>query len=1324
MKTNGGVVRDVMEDLVPAGNSPYALNRIVSKKMQASSNELGFTDIAQYPDMVAIGKIETDKEFSYLFLINRDAPLLNEAPTSCMIVKLGQQTNQVIIDDPRLAFPFNSVITGIHDYNYLGEEQIAWVADGINPSILNTDNLPFTLDANNAFQNDTDVELLKVFPNVSTCNINLTGVEDNGGALLSGAYIFFVSYLVEEGFESNKVQYSRPVYVYESSHTESFEQIEGSDGGEFTRKAINLGITDLDIKFKRLVLHCIYYNNGVQTGYRINDFGYTGTTKNIVVSDLSKAEEVPIESLLVEFPEFTSAKTSEISASRLHYANVKRKARDIGYDQLAKEISIGWVHEDPVALADWSGSHKDEVMIFDKQEFMADEVYAFYIGFKFKDGTRTKAYHIPGREAEEINPYPNLQIPPFQENALISDIIASNPIYASLLEEDGVIDPTVRYYHTRETARQDGTMGYWENQDEFYEDGVTKVRHHKFPSISALEVWGGYIGDSANPPTFDPGSPATGDYGQRVNSSKLGNVLGIKLSNIQIPDELKKDIESFEIFYAKRDLSNSTVIGQGYLQWVSGVDNNDERWETDSFTGLSNKGMFYCFDMLSERSNVSISFTKNYFRGDLLDDFMADPEFPDVSGPAFDIDPPSTLAITAISESQFVPGGANLRNHGHAEGFWQGPFHELTPTIGNPFGQGALSAVMAFKRNVYNQYEVQELVSTCIVFKITDEVVYEIPKLYRGDTFRCLFAPYASPARISSANSQICTGAADIRPVIVQSQKNIFLRTSNDTDERWNEKYFPKYDEPFLLLQPDFIDATTFLLVQDQVLVDYRLSALCWNYVFGNTSDNDTMDSYRQRAAAFLNDSYSYNKDFNILFSDKTPPIYHFNDVKEATHFPNLIARGTKKVQGEVYFSIRNFLVGDFYEMRRDRGEIVNIAEVNEEFFIQCESSLFKTVSQDTLSTEAVAVFLGTGDLFRAEPRELVTAQKGYIGNQNQIAVSKTKQGYIVVDTYMGKVFTVGQQLDEISAIGMRNWFRDNLRFWFQKEFPNAPINYDCSFADNGFGCTVLYDEENNRVLVSKVDYELRDRSLFLDMTYEELVANPDNVGYFVKDGLIYRWNDGKLEAVNFRTNPEFIDRSFTWSFSYDQNEWIGEHSYVLRMPVDNRNFIYDWEGDRYFQMNSGKPGRYFTNIANPFILDLYINGNPEVTKQLAGLKWTTRMYNFGTTEVINKQTLTAIAVYNDRQSSGIIALDRFENVDAVEQSWKFNKFRDLAINEEEAILNEDYSLNTANIDPDKPWERRRRFYGKHNVVRLIFNNNRAQEIYLLDVDATQRILS
>lgn len=383
-------------------------------------------------------------------------------------------------------------------------------------------------------------------------------------------------------------------------------------------------------------------------------------------------------------------------------------------------------------------------------------------------------------------------------------------------------------------------------------------------------------------------------------------------------------------------------------------------------------------------------------------------------------------------------------------------------------------------------------------------------------------------------------------------------------------------------------------------------------------------------------------------------------------------------------------------------------------------------MSAGTLESSDQNILLSSGEVFSIPPREMMSDDNGYIGSQNQLGVFSTVHGLFTLDSYSGKIFFISEELNEISAEGMKGWFRENLTFWFQKEFPNADIYYDLPFAPNGMGITVAYDQEFNRVLVTKKEYSLKNKFKFTTVSAQDLIAmGSSGMIYFAQNGLIYLYDNGTITPADF-DGPDFINGSFTWSYSLDYQKWTCEHDYIPQLYAFVKNYLYGFAESTFWVHNRGPYGKYYDEVTHPFVFDVYVNMEPEASIQLYGVKWTTNIKDVdGNT--LNNNTFTHAMVYNDRQCSGIVPLTGsvgYLNKDAVDQSWKFYKFRDMAISEYERILLDDYSVNEENIDPNKPWNKRRRFYGKHQVLRLIYDNQSGHEISLLELTPFARILT
>jgi len=240
---------------------------------------------------------------------------------------------------------------------------------------------------------------------------------------------------------------------------------------------------------------------------------------------------------------------------------------------------------------DFSGGtrkgYKDIKLSHKYKGFRRSEVYAFYISFVLKDGTETYAYHIPGRKAESI-----------EWNTSGGSVLETSKL-DNLTEgfNQGVLDtaeiqslfPDAKLYQVTDTSLIDvnnDRCGYWENENETYPNtpdfdlysvdtsgeaislnaslANTKVRHHKMPSNKQSSY--SYVKASGDTSTCSPEiSSQTGMSNTQMQSLELYesvNILGIKLSNIKIPEFILNQIQGYKIYYAKREQNNKTVIGQ------------------------------------------------------------------------------------------------------------------------------------------------------------------------------------------------------------------------------------------------------------------------------------------------------------------------------------------------------------------------------------------------------------------------------------------------------------------------------------------------------------------------------------------------------------------------------------------------------------------------------------------------------------------------------------------------------------------------------------------------------------------------------------------
>lgn len=197
----------------------------------------------------------------------------------------------------------------------------------------------------------------------------------------------------------------------------------------------------------------------------------------------------------------------------------------------------------------------------------------------------------------------------------------------------------------------------------------------------------------------------------------------------------------------------------------------------------------------------------------------------------------------------------------------------------------------------------------------------------------------------------------------------------------------------------------------------------------------------------------------------------------------------------------------------------------------------------DTLQTElGTKITIGDGGLFSQPAQQLTNAEKAYEygASQNRLSVISTPVGIYYMSASSGKIFALGDGLQEISQQGMKWWFTLFLPYKLTQDFPNYP------YQDNpvaGIGCQSVYDNTNGILYFSKKDYQLREEFTGR-VTYVGLTANKQG-DYFILDG---------NTIAKYRLGDEYLFADASWTISYDPKNqfWISFHDWHpdLFMPT------------------------------------------------------------------------------------------------------------------------------------------------------------------------------
>ncbi len=239
---------------------------------------------------------------------------------------------------------------------------------------------------------------------------------------------------------------------------------------------------------------------------------------------------------------------------------------------------------------------------------------------------------------------------------------------------------------------------------------------------------------------------------------------------------------------------------------------------------------------------------------------------------------------------------------------------------------------------------------------------------------------------------------------VAESDYNIGMR--HQGDDPW-ENYYPKSERSDVITPPSYPDG---------IIVD------------------EDVDNF-----------WGYDPQFSALANVKYPIPFDGSEVSD--ELPTRVIRSAEDIGG-ADDTFREFLPTNFIDLPRNRGELIKLQAIGQILIPHMERGLLRTRGREQLDTSTISAFIGSGDIFAVSPDEIISTDPGYGGLQDQGASIVTEHGYFFVDRAAGKVFLLTDQLHEISAKGMQNFFEDNL--------------------DGGGVLSAAWDPELRRIMITK----------------------------------------------------------------------------------------------------------------------------------------------------------------------------------------------------------------------------------------------------------------
>tara|TARA_R110001592_G_scaffold135278_2_gene351467 strand:+ start:3849 stop:10256 length:6408 start_codon:yes stop_codon:yes gene_type:complete len=314
-------------------------------------------------------------------------------------------------------------------------------------------------------------------------------------------------------------------------------------------------------------------------------------------------------------------------------------------------------------------------------------------------------------------------------------------------------------------------------------------------------------------------------------------------------------------------------------------------------------------------------------------------------------------------------------------------------------------------------------------------------------------------------------------------------------------------------------------------------------------------------------DNIKYNSNYSEL-NDIRPAFPLPIQENKQDSFPTRTHRSVKTDTTSLIDNYRLFKANQFKDLPKNRGDLWKLSTFNNLLYFHMEQSLYAAKGKQSMSMkDGSEAFVGSGDIFTQDPDEMVQTSGGFGGTQSQWAALTTRYGYFFVDINTRKIFLVKDKIEEISSIGMENWFKDNIKFELED------YGYIGCSIDNpslGFGFHSVYDPKHKRIIFTKK--EIKPTQLFKDRYLQKNGNSPTNCGTFRPMGYIRfnssicqyeQWVKNKAGICVFQPIPfkcdDVLFECGGWTISYypDLKVWGSFHDYIPYMYFNTSTDFY-----------------------------------------------------------------------------------------------------------------------------------------------------------------------
>ena len=989
--------------------------------------------------------------------------------TSYIVRKVKDQYKVLIVDDNLGLNSEHQIKKCTHKF-VNGTGLVIFFTDGYLPIMrINLDSLEQyllpgeTVLTANADGEGWDTSLFMLFSNYNIPTLDTISVNDTGGNLEVGSYYFVGQYLDGDLNPLEWMDTSLTSIVIDDSYGIEFNQIDGatySVDGENSTKSITLTWNNLDTTFSYLRIAVVKKTNGVKEAFIVQTVPISGESLVYTFTGNEDLQSLSLEAINADKAVYETAQALTQHDNRLFLANLKEKQIDFAkFQQAANSIQSRYVTRE-IVYTDPEVTTKNSTYYLDTRSRMRDEVYADGIVWVFKDGYRTPAFHIPGREKDKsydgsgLNPvgeYNSWHNRPTAMSGwdstplLVTDAfaLALLPGYVYLADCEHIpgvaVGDTIERWKVFNTARRfnlpsagyfaEGDLAYYETAlpypDDLDSEGnrvypTGNIRYSKMPDTT-LEAHMGF------------------DF-----TDQYIYPMGMIYSNIEPPAEYADQIQGYIIVSVKRTESNSSVLDKGLCINVSEIiehpdvaDEDIQLFQAFPFNWAGG------YDAGKDYEALTVS---RYYQGIHTPLLKFNKTNLPISHIKYEkIQNADYELITSTTDKNVRANLGTLYSGGTDS--WSQPYRLITnrKVNGKLFADADTASINYFEKQ-FNNTEQQE----CLVVELNSPLIFcneyidaayyeklagnatvrsadfdrpiDLPssgdvrfyhvslKTYQesqyGNVTSLIYIPVIGKVIDVSETSQEVFGG-DCFISRMHMRRSSWVETQDDGSD-WilakptNDTTDIADSQIYRTLLGFFTESTINVALRHEGLeeteVYYPKSYEDDNDLFINFENTINGDAYTD----LIPNYYEYNLDFSDLPDHITYfPIalgFDFTSI-DYGDYKTRIAWSEIANQESLADAYKVFLANNYKDIQKNKGEITDIFVYKDTLFIHTERGLwFQPVKQPEIQVDETNAFIGTGEILALKEKEVDSQEIGYGGSKAPFSTVETPAGVIFMD--------------------------------------------------------------------------------------------------------------------------------------------------------------------------------------------------------------------------------------------------------------------------------------------------------------------------------------